>query len=115
MGDSFEAQCDCELDSPGVLSHLPVDERLEHWTKWALYLKRRIETHYRPLEAELAALKAQKCETCKEWDGPLGNGLGKCCVWTITSVPANPGCGRTHFRDTPAHGFCYRWAAREEA
>jgi hypothetical protein len=44
----FEAQCDCELDSPGPLSHLPVEERLTHWTDWALYLKKRIETHYRP-------------------------------------------------------------------
>ena len=49
----FEAQCDCELDSPGVLSHLPVGERLKHWTDWALYLKRRIETHYRPRIAAL--------------------------------------------------------------
>ncbi len=52
----FEAQCDCELDSPGVLSHLPVGERLKHWTDWALYLKRRIETHYRP---RIAALEAE--------------------------------------------------------
>ena len=49
----FEAQCDCELDSPGMLSHLPLDERLQHWTYWALYLKRRIEKHYRPAIAEL--------------------------------------------------------------
>jgi hypothetical protein len=35
--DRFEAQCDCELDSPGMLSHLPLDERLQHWTYWALY------------------------------------------------------------------------------
>lgn len=54
--NDFEAQCDCELDSPGVLSHLPVEERLTHWKDWALYLKLRIETHYRP---ELAALKAE--------------------------------------------------------
>ena len=62
----FEAQCDCELDSPGVLSHLPVGERLKHWTDWALYLKRRIETHYRPriaaLEERIERLKV--CGNC---------------------------------------------------
>ena len=56
MADTFEAQCDCELDSPGVLSHLPVEQRLKHWTDWALYLKQRIETHYRP---RIAALEAE--------------------------------------------------------
>lgn len=52
----FEAQCDCELDSPGVLSHLPVEERLEHWREWALYLRGRIETHYRPEVARLQGM-----------------------------------------------------------
>ena len=62
------------------------------------------------LEAKLSALKARRCETCDEWDGPMGTRqMGKCCVWTINSSPANPGCGKTHFRDTPASGFCYRW------
>jgi hypothetical protein len=51
----FETQCDCELDSPGALSHLPIEERLKHWTDWALYLKRRIEAHYRPAIAGYAA------------------------------------------------------------
>ena len=65
----FEAQCDCELDSPGVLSHLPVEERLEHWTEWALYLKRRIETHYRPAIAELERDYANSVgEAANYWD-----------------------------------------------
>jgi hypothetical protein len=51
----FEAQCDCELDSPGVMSEHPVAFRLVCWTDWALYLKKRIETHYRPRIAELEA------------------------------------------------------------
>ena len=65
----FEAQCDCELDSPGVLSHLPVGERLKHWTDWALYLKRRIETHYRP---GIAALEAE-LERVRELNGELAH------------------------------------------
>ena len=64
------------------------------------------------LEAELAALKERRCETCDEWDGPMSNGMGKCCYWTINSSPANPGCGETHFRDTHADGFCHCWQAR---
>ena len=66
----------------------------------------------RRIEAELAALKARRCATCDEWDGPMGNGMGKCCYWTINSSPADPGCGETHFRDTHADGFCHRWQAR---
>jgi hypothetical protein len=35
------------------MSDQPIELRLECWTDWALYLKRRIETHYRPRIAEL--------------------------------------------------------------
>ena len=66
MTERLEAQCDCELDSPGLLSHLVVEEQLLRWREWALYLKQRIETHYRPriveLEAERDALKAENEE-----------------------------------------------------
>ena len=61
MSDS-EAQCDCELDSPGTMSEHPVEFRLECWTGWALYLKKRIECYYRlriaALEAEIERLQS---------------------------------------------------------
>jgi DNA repair exonuclease SbcCD ATPase subunit len=69
-------------------------------------------------EAALAAERERRCCNCDEWDGPFGwqddNGraFGKCCVWTVNSSAANPGCGETHFRDTPADGYCYKFAAR---
>lgn len=50
---------------------------------------------------------------CDKWDGPMANGWGKCCVWTINSSPANPGCGMTHFRDTPEAGHCHRFKRRD--
>lgn len=68
---AFEAQCDCELDSPGTLSHLPVEDRLKAWKIWALYLKRRIETHYRPAIAELDELCACHLDGCKRRDEEL--------------------------------------------
>ena len=62
----------------------------------------------------MKAERDTRCEGCDEWDGPMGNGFGKCGVWTIDSSPANPGCGQTHFRYTAADGYCYRWAKRME-
>lgn len=49
----LEAQCDCELDSPGPMSDAPIEERLSAWTEWAGYLEQRIRDHYRPRIATL--------------------------------------------------------------
>lgn len=71
MSERLEAQCDCELDSPGMMPDHSIEQRLDAWWEWALYLKSRIETHYRPriavLEAEVEALKDElaKCESQK--------------------------------------------------
>lgn len=54
-------------DAPEV-ARLPVEERLEHWTDWALYLKQRIETHYRPRIAALEAELDRWIERCYETD-----------------------------------------------
>ena len=63
----FEAQCDCVFDSPGVLSHLPVEERLVHWTEFALEMRSlakkmqdeldTIEARNKELETEIAHLR----------------------------------------------------------
>jgi hypothetical protein len=66
-----------------------------------------------------SAAPTVECAACEHWDGPFGwldsraRGYGKCCVWTITASPANPGCGETHFRDTPEDGYCYRFQRRQ--
>lgn len=111
---SFEAQCDCELDSPGVLSHLPIEDRLSRWTEWARYLKRNIETHYRPriaaLEAENERLKC--CGNCGERGGDYGD---ECCRSWLGPVepyhayrPADNVAPADHCHFTPS-----RWQRRE--
>ncbi len=71
------------------------------------------------LVGQLDAAPTIECKACEHWDGPFGwldsrgRGYGRCCIWTITSSPANPGCGKTHFRDTPEDGYCYRFQRRQ--
>jgi hypothetical protein len=63
-------------------------------------------------EAELAALRGRRCETCEEWQGDEWRHDKACPVYFLNEMDRLRGRGADDF--PPADFSCNRWTAREE-